>query len=75
MNIIVHLPNTKEGWDMLSKRMVEIHSEFIINEINNLPYSYEKKLEILEGIKQEVEGKIVHFQYRRKGGKGKDETD
>ncbi len=55
MNITVHLPTTKEGWQMLNERMAEIHSEFIINQINNLPCSYEEKLEILEGVKKRVE--------------------
>lgn len=55
MNVIVHLPSTKEGWEMLDERIAEIHSEFIINQINALPCSYERKLEILEGVKRKIE--------------------
>lgn len=55
MNVIVHLPSTKEGWEMLNERIAEIHSEFIINQINDLPCSYERKLEILEGVKRKLE--------------------
>ena len=55
MNITVHLPTTKEGWQMLNERMAEIHSEFIINQINDLPCSYERKLEVLEGVKKKIE--------------------
>ena len=55
MNIRVHLPDTEEGWEMLNERMAEIHSEFIIDQINNLPCSYEKKLEVLEGVRRKIE--------------------
>lgn len=55
MNIRVHLPDTEEGWEMLNERMAEFHSEFIINQINNLPCSYEKKLEVLEGVRRKIE--------------------
>ena len=55
MNVRVHLPTTKEGWQMLNERMAEIHSEFIINQINDLPCSYERKLEVLEGVKKKIE--------------------
>ena len=50
MNIRVHLPSTKEGWKILNNRVAEVQSEFIINEINKLPYGYERKLEVLEEI-------------------------
>jgi len=55
MNVIVHLPSTEEGWKMLNERIAEVCSEFIINEIDNLPCSYERKLEILEGVKRKLE--------------------
>lgn len=55
MNVIVHLPDTKEGWELLDDRLAEFHSQFIINEINKLPCSYERKLEILEGVKKRIE--------------------
>lgn len=55
MNIRVQLPDTEEGWEMLNDRMAEVHSEFIINQINNLPCSYEKKLEVLEGVRIKIE--------------------
>lgn len=51
----MHLPDTKEGWEMLNERMAEFHSEFIINQINNLPCSYEEKLEVLEGVRRKIE--------------------
>ena len=55
MEVRIHLPGTKEGWEMLNERMAEIHSEFIIDQINNLPCSYEKKLEVLEGVRRKIE--------------------
>lgn len=55
MNIRVHLPETKEGWEELNSRLSKFQSEFIINEINNLPYSYERKLEVLEGVRERIE--------------------
>lgn len=55
MNIRVHLPSTKEGWEILHDRLAKFQSEFIINEINKLPCSYEKKLKVLEGVKKRIE--------------------
>lgn len=55
MNIRVHLPETKEGWEELNNRFSKFQSEFIIDEINNLPYSYERKLEVLEGVRERIE--------------------
>jgi len=55
VNVIVHLPSTKEGWKMLNERLAEVYSELIINQINDLPCSYERKLEILEGVKRKIE--------------------
>ena len=55
MNIRVHLPTTKEGWQMLNERMAEFHSEYIINQINNLPCSYEEKIQDLERVKRKIE--------------------
>lgn len=50
MNIRVHLPSTNEGWEILNNRLAKFQSDFIINEINKLPYCYEKRLEILEEV-------------------------
>ena len=55
MKVRVHLPTTKEGWKILNERIAEVCSEFIIKQINDLPCSYEKKLEVLEGVKKRVE--------------------
>ena len=55
MNVRVHLPTTKEGWQILNERMAEFHSEYIINQINNLPCSYEEKIQVLEGVKKKIE--------------------
>ena len=55
MNIRVHLPTTEEGWAMLNDRITDFQAEFIINEINKLPYSYEDKIEILEGVRKRIE--------------------
>lgn len=55
MEVRVHLPDTEEGWEMLNDRMAEFHAEFILNQINNLSCSYERKLEVLEGVKRKIE--------------------
>lgn len=55
MNIRVHLPDTKEGWKELNDRLATFQSEFIIGEINKLPYSYEEKLEVLEEVRKKIE--------------------
>lgn len=54
MKVRVHLPDTEEGWEMLNNRLAEFQSEFIINEINKLPHSYEEKLQILDGVIERI---------------------
>lgn len=59
MNIRVHLPSTEEGWEELHDRLAAFHSEFIINEINKLPCSYEEKIKVAEGIAAKVKNKVI----------------
>jgi hypothetical protein len=40
---------------MLNDRMAEFHAGVILDQINNLPFSYEKKIEVLEGVKRRIE--------------------
>lgn len=54
MNIRVHLPSTKEGWELLSNKVAEVQSELIINQINKLPCNYERKVEVLEGVRKKI---------------------
>ena len=54
MNVRVHLPETEEGMEKLLDRLAEFKADWIINEINKLPYSYEIKLEVLEEIKKRL---------------------
>lgn len=58
LNIIVHLPKTEEDCKKLEGIITEIHSEFIINQINNLPYSRKDKVEILEAVIRKIENEV-----------------
>jgi len=65
MNVRVHLPETEEGMEKLLDRLAKFKADWIINEINKLPYSYEIKLEVLEEIKKRLKegGEVWNFTF------------
>lgn len=53
MKIRVHYPKTKEGKAELQRRINEVHTEIVIDRINNLDCSYEQKIKIVDGLNNE----------------------
>lgn len=52
INVIVHFPKTKEGWDALSKTLAELHAEFAFSRISKLQCPVAQRLEQLDAIVQ-----------------------
>lgn len=57
MNIIVHLPATKQGKQELSNQISKIHANFVNNYIKNLNCSSEDKLHLLNTIIKYIKSK------------------
>ena len=56
VKIIVHHPKTDKGKKMLSQKVSEIHSNFLINQIQKSGLSEENKCYVLEsGIKELID--------------------
>lgn len=47
MNIRVHYPKTKEGWEKLNDRIATAQANAIMNYIDNLNCSYEEKVKLV----------------------------
>lgn len=61
MNIIVHMPTTPEGMEILSRRLNEAHLTMVANNINKLNCPYEQKVDLFE----KVCSKIEHRRYEQ----------
>lgn len=48
MNIRVHYPQTEEGWKKLNERIATAHANAIVDYIDNLNCSHEKKVSLLQ---------------------------
>lgn len=59
MKINLILPKSKKGKKMLQDRIDEWHADCIIRKINELNCSYERKVELLEEIKEDFTRKGV----------------
>lgn len=52
MKINLILPKSKKGRKMIQDRIDEWHADYIIRKINELNCSYERKVKLLEEIKE-----------------------
>ncbi|MEG0153429.1 MAG: hypothetical protein RR744_09725 [Cellulosilyticaceae bacterium] len=48
MNIRVHYPSTEEGLQKLNEKIATAHAEAVVDYIDNLDCSYEKKMQLLK---------------------------
>ena len=55
MEVIIHLPRSKEGQDELAKRVATVHAQLIYNYISRLECSTEQKVTLLDAIQDEIE--------------------
>jgi len=47
IEVVVHYPKTKEGWDELGKRVATAHANYVIEKIDRLNCPTWQKLELL----------------------------
>lgn len=59
MQVILHMPSNTKDKKKLQKNLAEIHAEGILSYINKMPCSKEQKLQILNGIINDI-GKEKH---------------
>ena len=50
IEVVVHYPKTKEGWDELGKRVATAHANYVIEKIDRLNCPTWQKLELLQGV-------------------------
>ena len=50
IEVVVHYPKTKEGWDELGKRVATAHANYVIEKIDRLNCPTWQKLELLQAV-------------------------
>ena len=58
MEVIIHLPHSKEGQDELAKRVATVHAQLIYNYISRLECSTEQKVALLDAIQENIHDEI-----------------
>ena len=54
MEVIIHLPRSKEGQEELAKRVATVHAQLIYNYISRLECSTEQKVALLDAIQENI---------------------
>ena len=58
MEVIIHLPRSKEGQEELAKRVATVHAQLIYNYISRLECSAEQKVALLDAIQKNIHDEI-----------------
>ena len=58
MKVVVHTPTTEEGIAKMQERIAEGRANMIISIINRLDMPYEKKIELLESVRESLRKEI-----------------
>ena len=58
MDVIIHLPRSKEGQEELAKRVATVHAQLIYNYISRLECSTEQKVALLDAIQENIHDEI-----------------
>lgn len=58
MEVIIHLPRSKEGQEELAKRVATVHAQLIYNYISRLECSSEQKVALLDAIQENIHDEI-----------------
>lgn len=56
IEVVVHYPKTKEGWDELGKRVATAHANYVIEKIDRLNCPTWQKLELLQAVIDTAKG-------------------
>ena len=58
MEVIIHLPRSKEGQEELAKCVATVHAQLIYNYISRLECSTEQKVALLDAIQENIHDQI-----------------
>ena len=58
INLIVHYPKTKEGWQKLNKRVAAVHADAVINSVMDLKCPQWQKEQLLNAIIKDAKEKL-----------------
>ena len=58
MEVVIHLPRSKEGQEELAKRVAPVHAQLIYNYISRLECSTEQKATRLDAIQENIHDEI-----------------
>ena len=58
MEVIIHLPRSKEGQEELAKCVATVHAQLIYNYISRLECSTEQKVALLDAIQENIHDEI-----------------
>mgnify|MGYP000280267448 FL=1 len=58
MEVIIHLPRSKEGQEELGKCVATVHAQLIHNYISRLECSIEQKVALLDAIQKNIHDEI-----------------
>lgn len=58
MDVIIHLPRSKEGQEELAKHVATAHAQLIYNYISRLECSTEQKVALHDAIQENIHDKI-----------------
>ena len=58
IEVVVHYPKTKEGWDELGKRVATAHANYVIEKIDRLNCPTWQKLELLQAVIDTTKGNL-----------------
>lgn len=56
IKVIVHYPQTETGRQELSRRVAEVHADFVVSSINKLNCPIKQKLELLQAVIDTAKG-------------------
>ena len=74
MEVIIHLPRSKEGQEELAKRVATVHAQLIYNYISRLECSTEQKVALLDEIQENIRDEIKKEKEKEKEGCSRRDT-
>lgn len=67
IEVVVHYPKTKEGWDELGKRVATAHANYVIEKIDRLNCPTWQKLELLQAVIDTTKGTYKPKEHQKPG--------
>lgn len=67
IEVVVHYPKTKEGWDELGKRVATAHANYVIAKIDRLNCPTWQKLELLQAVIDTTKGTYKPKEHQKPG--------